>query len=119
MEFEKIGLMLDCSRNAVPRIETLKALIDLLAKMGYNRLELYTEDTYEIKGRPYFGYLRGRYSGAEIKEIDAYAAAKGIELTPCIQVLALSVRYFVGLTLKRYTTVPIYCLSTNPRPMRL
>lgn len=88
MEFEKIGLMLDCSRNAVPRIETLKALIDLLAKMGYNRLELYTEDTYEIKGRPYFGYLRGRYSGAEIKEIDAYAAAKGIELTPCIQVLA-------------------------------
>ena len=88
MGFEKIGLMLDCSRNAVPRVETLKTLIDLLAEMGYNRLELYTEDTYEIKGRPYFGHLRGRYTGAELKEIDAYAAQKGIELTPCIQVLA-------------------------------
>ena len=85
---EKIGLMLDCSRNAVPTVKTLKKLIDLLSKMGYNRLELYTEDTYEIEGRPYFGYLRGRYTGAEIKEIDAYAAARGIELTPCIQVLA-------------------------------
>ena len=86
--FEKIGLMLDCSRNAVPTVETLKLLIDLLAKMGYNRLELYTEDTYEIKNRPYFGYLRGRYSGEELKQIDAYAASKGVELTPCIQVLA-------------------------------
>ena len=88
MAFEKIGLMVDCSRNAVPTVETLKTLINLLEKMGYNRLELYTEDTYEIKGRPYFGYLRGRYTGAEIKETDAYAASKGIELTPCIQVLA-------------------------------
>ena len=87
-KFEKIGLMLDCSRNAVPTVETLKVLIDLLSKMGYNRLELYTEDTYEIKSRPYFGYLRGRYSGAELREIDGYATSKGIELTPCIQVLA-------------------------------
>lgn len=88
MNFETVGVMLDCSRNAVPTITTLKALIDYLALMGYNRLELYTEDTYEIKGRPYFGYLRGRYSGAELKEVDAYAAGKGIELRPCIQVLA-------------------------------
>ena len=88
MKFEKIGVMIDCSRNAVPKTETLKLFIDKLAEMGYNRLELYTEDTYEIKGRPYFGYLRGRYSGAELKEIDAYAAGKGVELTPCIQVLA-------------------------------
>jgi hypothetical protein len=86
--FEKIGVMIDCSRNAVPSVGTLKVLIGMLAAMGYNRLELYTEDTYEIKGRPYFGYLRGRYTGAELKEIDACAAANGIELTPCIQVLA-------------------------------
>ncbi|GHU97783.1 N-acetyl-beta-D-glucosaminidase [Clostridia bacterium] len=86
--FDKIGVMIDCSRNAVPNVKTLKLFIDNLAKMGYNRLELYTEDTYEIKNRPYFGYLRGRYSGTELKEIDAYASGRGIELTPCIQVLA-------------------------------
>lgn len=85
---ENIGLMLDCSRGAVPTVDTLKELIDLLSAMGYNRLELYTEDTYEIEGRPFFGYMRGRYSGEEIRTVDAYAKGKGIELVPCIQVLA-------------------------------
>ena len=81
MKFDKIGLMLDCSRNAVPNVTTLKTLISLLSKMGYNRLQLYTEDTYEIKSRPYFGYLRGRYTGAELKEIDAYLYRLRVQLT--------------------------------------
>ncbi len=49
---------------------------------------LYTEDTYEVVGQPYFGHMRGRYTKAEIKEIDEYALCFGIELMPCIQVLA-------------------------------
>ena len=59
-----------------------------MSAMGYNALLLYTEDTYEVEGEPYFGYFRGRYTQAEIKEIDAYAKNKGIELIPCIQTLA-------------------------------
>ncbi len=86
--YKRFGAMLDCSRNAVLNISAVKRLIDGLAKMGYNTLELYTEDTFEVEGEPYFGYLRGRYSGAEIKEIDAYASAHGIELIPCMQTLA-------------------------------
>ena len=82
------GVMLDCSRNAVMKVSEVKRMIDCLQKMGYNTLELYTEDTYEIAGEPYFGYLRGRYTGAELKEIDAYAKAHGIELIPCVQTLA-------------------------------
>ena len=83
-----IGVMIDCSRNAVPKVSAVKKLIDALQKMGYNTLELYTEDTFEVEGEPYFGYLRGRYSSEEIKEIDKYARAHGIELIPCIQTLA-------------------------------
>lgn len=41
--------MLDCSRNAVPNLSSLKKWIDLTAAFGYNMLMLYTEDTYEIK----------------------------------------------------------------------
>jgi len=85
---ERFGVMLDCSRNAVMKVSEVKRFIDILSKMGYNCLELYTEDTYEIKGEPYFGYLRGRYTGEEIKEIDAYAKEKGVELIPCVQTLA-------------------------------
>ena len=86
-EFEHFGVMLDCSRNAVMKVETVKRLIDCLSKMGYDTLELYTEDTYEIESEPYFGYLRGRYTAAELKEIDLYAKSHGIELIPCVQTL--------------------------------
>lgn len=80
--------MVDCSRNAVNTVPAVKKLIRHLALMGYNSLMLYTEDTYEIPEQPYFGYMRGRYSADEIREIDTYCQLFGIELIPCIQVLA-------------------------------
>ena len=83
-----IDFMLDCSRSAVLNIATCKKLIVMLAKLGYNALELYTEDTYEIPSEPYFGHIRGRYTQKELKELDAYAKQYGIELIPCIQTLA-------------------------------
>ena len=61
------GVMIDCSRNAVMNVPTVKRFCDIIAKMGYNTLMLYTEDTYEVDNQPYFGYLRGRYSKEEIK----------------------------------------------------
>ena len=51
-------------------------------------LMLYTEDTYEVDNQPYFGYLRGRYSQKELREIDDYAFKHGMELIPAIQTLA-------------------------------
>ena len=63
------GLMLDCSRNAVFTVEKVKEMIRTLAKMGLNRLLLYTEDTYEVADLPYFGAYRGRYTKEEIHSI--------------------------------------------------
>ena len=88
MKFEKFGVMVDMSRNSVMTVDALKRFMDALAKMGYNCLFLYTEDTYEVDGEPYFGYLRGRYSKDEMKETDAYGESLGIEVIPCIQTLA-------------------------------
>ena len=81
------GAMVDMSRNAVMNVATVKLMMRKMALMGMNMFMLYTEDTYEIEGYPYFGYMRGRYTKAEIKELDAYAISLGIELIPCIQVL--------------------------------
>lgn len=86
--FEKTGVMIDCSRNAVPTVDTIKSILRKMALMGLNLGMLYTEDTYEIKSRPYFGYMRGRYTQEELKELDNYADALGISLIPCIQTLA-------------------------------
>ena len=82
-----LGAMLDCSRNAVPTMAAAKTFLRRLSRMGYNVVLLYTEDTYEVAGRPYFGYLRGRFSQAELRELDQYADALGIEMIPCIQTL--------------------------------
>ena len=91
-EFEPVikslTFMLDCSRNAVMKLESLKRLIRYLACMGYNCLMLYTEDTYEVEKYPYFGYLRNPYTKQDLKEIDNYCKLFGIELIPCIQTLA-------------------------------
>ena len=86
--FRRLGTMLDCSRNAVMTVEAVKKWIGITADMGYNALMLDTEDTYEVAGEPYFGYARGRYSKAELKELNACAASSGMELIPCIQTLA-------------------------------
>ena len=85
---ETLGVMIDVSRNAVMSLDGLKRFLPLLKKCGYNSVMLYTEDTYEVEGEPYFGYMRGGYSVKEMKEIDAYAASLGLELIPCIQTLA-------------------------------
>ena len=86
--FDAFGVMIDCSRDAVPSVDGLKRFLNVIAKMGYNVAMLYTEDTYEVENEPYFGYQRGRYSADELREIDQYAASLGIELIPFIQTLA-------------------------------
>ena len=88
MEYKRFGAMICCSSNAVMKVEKVKELIDLLSKMEYNVLELCIDDLYKVDGEPYFGYLRGGYTKEEIREMDAYALSKGIELIPSIQTLA-------------------------------
>lgn len=83
-----LGVLLDCSRDAVYSVPALKTFIGLIAGMGYTSLQLYTEDTYTLENEPYFGRFRGRYSRAELQELDAFAASEGVELVPCIQTLA-------------------------------
>ena len=84
----RFGVMLDMSRNAVMKLSELKKFAKLLQSFGYNMIQLYTEDTYEVDDEPYFGHLRGRYSKAELKEFVDYCDTLGIEVIPCIQTLA-------------------------------
>lgn len=87
-QFSLNGAMLDVSRNAVLKVSSIKYIIRKMALMGLGLMMLYTEDTYEIKDKPYFGYMRGRYTAEELKECDDYAFLFGIEIVPCIQTLA-------------------------------
>ncbi len=87
-QYTDLGVMVDCSRNAVMNLSAFKKMIHYLALMGYTTVQLYTEDTFAIPEYEYFGYMRGRYTAEELQEMDNYAASFGIELVPCIQTLA-------------------------------
>lgn len=87
-QFETGGAMLDASRNAVLTTDGIQSMLRRMAVMGLNLLMVYTEDTYEVEEYPYFGYMRGRYTEAEMKACDDYARTLGIEMVPCIQALA-------------------------------
>lgn len=93
--YSRLGVLVDCSRNAVPTPAMLKQLLGQLCRMGYNTVQLYMEDVYEVEGYPYFGHGRGRYTREELRELDNYASCLGIELIPAIQTLA-----HLGQTLK-------------------
>ena len=98
--FEKNGLMLDISRNAVAHIDMLKQFIREMAFMGHSWFMLYMEDVYEVEGAPYFGALRGRYSIQDLQEVDRYAQLFGVQLVPCIQTLAHMDQYFMWETIE-------------------
>ncbi len=83
--FDTLSGMIDASRCGVPRISSIKTLLDYTAVMGYNMMMLYTEDVVKLEGRPYFGYMRGAYTVEQLREIDDYAYEYGIEIIPCLE----------------------------------
>lgn len=85
---EEFGIMLDFSRNAVMRPDAVKRFLCYAALMGYTFVGFYMEDTIEIEGEPYFGYMRGAMTLGELKELDAYASRFGMELRGYVQTLA-------------------------------
>ncbi len=87
--FNSNGVMFDVSQsNTLMTVDHVKFMLRRMAQMGLNMLMLYNEDNYEIEGWPYFGYMRSRFTAEDIREIDDYAYALGIEQVPCIQTLA-------------------------------
>lgn len=113
------GMMFDVSRNAVLRTKTLKTLLCRMALMGMDVGMMYTEDTYEVPDEPYFGYMRGRYSMAELRELDSCAAALGIELIPCIQTLGHLNRVLHWPAMARYADNGEVLLADEPETYRL
>lgn len=91
--FDTCGPMLDVSTGGRMTVDALKKYMDFLAAIGLNMVMLYTEDVYEMPEYPRFGYMRGRYTKKELKEIDNYAYEMGIEIIPCIQTLGHQQNY--------------------------
>ena len=77
-----VGYQLDVSRCKVPTMRTLHRMIDLLATLGYNQFQLYTEHTFAYSQHETVWREASPMTPSEIRELDAYCAERGIELVP-------------------------------------
>lgn len=80
--FERRGYMLDISRDKVPTMQSLYALIDQLSTWRINELQLYTEHTFAYKNHPKVWEHASPLTAEEIQALDTYCIQKGIDLVP-------------------------------------
>ena len=76
------GVMLDVSRDKVPTMATLTALVDRLASLKVNQVQLYSEHTFAYRNHPEVHAAASPYDAAEISELDAFCRARHVELVP-------------------------------------
>jgi len=81
-DFPVRGIMLDISRDKVPTMETLYALVDRLAEWKINHIELYTEHTFAYSRHRDVWVNASPMTAGEIRELDAYCRNRFIELVP-------------------------------------
>ena len=74
------GVMLDVSRDKVPTVDTLEALVVRLAGLKVNLLELYLEHTFAHPGHETVWRDASPYTADDIARLRRHATAHGIEL---------------------------------------
>jgi hexosaminidase len=81
-DFPIRGFMLDVSRDRVPTRETLEWLVELLAAVRVNHLELYMEHTFAYPSHEVVWRDASPLTPDDVEWLDALTAARGIELAP-------------------------------------
>jgi hypothetical protein len=76
------GLMLDVSRDRVPTQATLLALVERMAALKLNVLQLYTEHTFAYPGHEAVWRDASPLTPGEVRELDEFCAERGVELVP-------------------------------------
>jgi hexosaminidase len=81
-DFPIRGVMLDVSRDKVPTMETLYWLIDHLAELKYNHLQLYIEHAFAYQNHAEVWKDASPLTAEEIRALDAYCRERCIDLVP-------------------------------------
>lgn len=82
-DLEVRGLMLDISRAKVLKVSSIKKIIDLMAELKYNHLELYVEGfSYEYKNIKEALADKNYLTQEEYLEVEKYAIEKYIDFVP-------------------------------------
>jgi len=77
-----LAYSLDISRDKVPTMESLFRIVDILAELGYNQFQLYTEHTFAYAAHKEVWQEASPITPDEARRLDDYCAARSIELVP-------------------------------------
>lgn len=80
--FGRRAVLLDVSRDKVPTLETLAALVERLASLRCNELHLYVEHTFAYPGHEEVWEGSGALGAPEVEEIDRHCRSLHVELVP-------------------------------------
>jgi len=76
------GVMLDISRNRVQTMHTLKLMVDSLAALKFNQLQMYTEHTFAYRAHSTVWADTGAVTPEEARELSYYCHQRFITLVP-------------------------------------
>lgn len=77
------GFMIDISRDKVPTVKTIKKIIDIMADLKMNHVELYVEGfSFEYEKYKKYLHIDSYIKKEEYCEIEKYANSKYIDLVP-------------------------------------
>ncbi len=76
------GVMLDVSRDKVPTLATLCALVDRLAEWKFNQVQLYTEHTFAYRNHRDVWEYADPLTAEDVRSLDLFCRERGVELVP-------------------------------------
>ena len=76
------GVMLDISRDKVPTLDTLKALVARLASWKVNQVQLYIEHTFAYRGHDEVWCDASALTPDDVRELDEWCRDRHVELVP-------------------------------------
>ena len=117
--FKVLNSQLDVARNGIFTLDAIKKWVVGTAALGYTHFELFMEDSYELEGYPRFGYMRGRYSKEELKEINKICESMGVEVIPAVQTLAHFEQYLQWREGAAIANTPRMLLVDEPKTYEL
>jgi hypothetical protein len=81
-DFLRRGVMLDVSRDRVPKMDTVMQIIDLLSSWKINEFQLYIEHTFAYREHELVWRKASPFTAEEMLTLDAYCRERHIDFVP-------------------------------------
>jgi len=119
---ENRGVMLDISRNRVPKQAALLDFVEHLAQLKINHLQLYMEHTFAYRGHEQVWRHDSPLTAEEIQQLDQHCRERHIELAPNQNSFGHFHRWLVHDRYRPLAEVPAgiqHPFSPDPEPFSL